>query len=158
MPAQEEEYEACKREGVEFNFLVNPKRFLGNNGRVTSIECRRMKLGEPDSSGRKRPIPIEGSEFTIEVDNVIEAISQKPDADWLKRNDLEISERNCVKVNGDNGPYATSREGVFAAGDVVTGTKTVSEAVGGCKEVSGVHYKIFRSPTLSVHFLWHRPA
>lgn len=132
MPASEEEFEECNEEGVKFNFLTNPKRFIGDNGKVTSMECLRMELGEPDSSGRKRPIPIEGTEFTIEVDNVIEAISQQPDTNWLKRNNLEINKWNCIEVNEDK--YNTSRDAVFAAGDVVTGPKTISWAIGTAKK------------------------
>lgn len=134
MPATEEEYEICKREGIKFNFLTSPKRFVEDEGKVTSIECLKTELGEPDESGRKRPIPVEGSEFKIEVDTVIEAISQRPEVSWLEKNDLEINESNCIKVDEGSSPYETSRAGVFAAGDVVTGPRTVSWAIGSAKE------------------------
>ena len=79
MPATREELELAKDEGVEFMYLTNPKRILGRDGRVTAVECLRMRLGEPDRSGRRRPIPVEGSEFTIDTDTVIMAIGQSPD-------------------------------------------------------------------------------
>lgn len=134
MPAYDEEYEAAREEGIKFNFQVSPKRILGENGRVTSIKCLKTELGEPDSSGRRRPVPIEESEFKIEVDNIIEAVSQQTDSAWLKNNSLEIGGRKYIKSDEDSSPYNTSREGVFAAGVVVTGTKTVSEAVGTAKK------------------------
>ena len=74
MPASEEEIHECREEGIEIMTLTNPKRIIGENGRVKAIECVRMQLGEPDASGRRRPVTIPGSEFTIEVDSVVPAI------------------------------------------------------------------------------------
>ena len=83
MPAGEAEIVEAEEEGIVFNFLTNPKRILGKDGKMTGLECLRMELGEPDESGRRRPIPVEDSEFVIEADMMIQAISQRPDITWL---------------------------------------------------------------------------
>lgn len=80
MPANEEENEECREEGIEIMTLTNPTRILGENGRIKAVECTRVELGEPDSSGRRRPIPIPGSEFTLEVDVLVAAVGQE--SDW----------------------------------------------------------------------------
>ncbi len=95
-----------------------------------------MRLGEPDESGRKRPVPIEGTEFVINADTMIEAISQEPDVSWLKDSGVSINRWNCIDVDEKGGTYATSRPGVYAAGDVVTGPKTVIEAVATAKKAA----------------------
>lgn len=136
MPAYTEEVCAAEKEGIELEFLTNPQKFLGKNGEVVGMECLRMKLGGFDSSGRKRPIPIEGSEFEIGVDNVIEAISEQPDTSWIKNNGLEINQWNCIEVKEEGRPMATSRKGVFAAGDVVTGAGEVAKAIATAKEAA----------------------
>lgn len=148
MPANPEEIEAAQHEGIEILFLTNPKRYLGKNGKVTSIECIKMKLGEPDESGRRRPIPIEGSEFELPIDYVIEAIGQKPDLKGIPVNGN--SEKNFTfkltrwgTLETDPITMMTNIPGVFAAGDVVLGPATAIEAIaGGRKVANGIHHYI----------------
>ena len=130
MPAHQWEVEEAENEGVKFHFLVLPTKVLSNNGTVTDMECIRMRLGERDESGRRRPIPIEGSEFTLEVDTVIPAISQSPDLFFLinSGNDgLETTKQSTFVV--DQETLATTRDGVFAGGDCVSGPTMVVEAI-----------------------------
>jgi len=128
MPASDEEIEQAEEEGVEFRFLVTPIRILGD-GQVTGIECQPMQLGRYDRSGRRRPVPIEGSEFTIQVDNVVAAIGQTTDLTVLGEDGgCEVTPRGTLAV--DAVTFATSRQGVFAGGDIVTGPATVVEAIG----------------------------
>lgn len=128
MPADEAEIVEAEEEGIVFNFLTNPTRVLGENGRMTSIECLRMVLGEPDESGRRSPVPIEGSEFIIEADMMIEAVSQRPDLSWLSE-DSKFQTTRWRTFEVDPQTNETSVPGVFAAGDDVTGPATVVEAV-----------------------------
>ncbi|MCK4576057.1 NADPH-dependent glutamate synthase, partial [candidate division WOR-3 bacterium] len=130
MPAREEEIENAEAEGVIFDFLVNPVEFLGDNeGRIRAMKLLRMKLGEPDDSGRRRPIPIEGSEFEYECNTAVIAIGQGP-------NPLALSTMKTLKLNkwgyieADWETGKTSMKGVFAGGDIVTGEATVIEAMG----------------------------
>jgi dihydropyrimidine dehydrogenase (NAD+) subunit PreT len=119
MTAYDFEYEFAKQDGVEFRWLTAPKRIIGDeNGKVTHIECIRMKLGEPDQDGRRRPIPIEGSEFIMEVDVVIKAIGQTRHLDLIEEFGLEHND-GVVKV--DPKSYQTSNKKVFACGDVIFG-------------------------------------
>jgi formate dehydrogenase beta subunit len=128
MPAGEAEIEETEEEGIVFNFLTNPKRVQGKDGKITGLECLRMELGEPDESGRRRPVPIEGSEFTIEADMMIQAISQRPDLSWLNEDTkFEITRWHTIDVDPETNE--TSVPGVFAGGDDVTGPATVVEAV-----------------------------
>ena len=136
MPARLEEIHHAEEEGVKFQFLTNPVRYIGNDdGWVVAAECIRMELGEPDSSGRRRPVPVPGSEFTIEVDQVIVAIGThaNPLVPSTTR-DLKLNERGYIVVDPETG--ATSREGVFAGGDIVTGAATVIEAMGAGKRAA----------------------
>ena len=124
MPAALEDIEGALEEGVKFDFLVTPQRVLPERDRL-KVECIRMKLGEPDASGRRRPIPVEGSEFTIEVDRLIMACGQRsavPD-----KFDLSLTRRGNVIV--DEETLSCSKEGVFAGGDVVSGPAFVIEAI-----------------------------
>ena len=126
MPAREEEVEEAEREGVEIHFLTSPTRILGRDGKVTGMECIRMKLGAPDASGRRRPIPVEGSEFTMDVDMVIPAIGQASDLSFLP-NGFDLAPGGRLKV--DPVSLTTSVPGVFAGGDVVSGPASVIEAI-----------------------------
>jgi glutamate synthase (NADPH/NADH) small chain len=129
MPARVEEIHHAKQEGVDFHLLQNPKRILGDaNGNVVAIECLRYELGEPDASGRRRPVAIPGSEFQIEVDTVIIAIGNlanplirqtTPGLEFNKWGNIIVNER-C----------RTSMEGVYAGGDIVLGAATVILAMG----------------------------
>ena len=141
LPARKEEVEHAQEEGIEFLLLHNPVEILGyqnpddprdpKNGFVTGMRCIKMELGEPDEKGRRRPIPIEGSEFTIDVDCVIMAIGTSPNP--LIKNTtegLEVNKRGGIIVNEDG---LTSRNGVYAGGDAVTGAATVISAMGAGK-------------------------
>ena len=139
MPAYPEEIEGAREEGIEISYLTAPVSIQSENGQITGFECIRTELGPPDASGRRRPVPIEGSEFVIPCDVVIPAIGQKIDVSWADTEpELELTARNTFKVN----PYTmqTSIDGVFAAGDAVTGPATVIEAIAaGHKAVEAMH-------------------
>lgn len=136
MPARREEVHHAKEEGVEFNLLCNPVAIHGDeNGKVQSIECIRMELGEPDASGRRRPIPIEGSNFKIPVDCVVMAIGNSPNPLIRSTTEgLEANRHGCIVVNEET--MQTSRKGVYAAGDAVSGAATVILAMGGGKDAA----------------------
>ena len=127
MPAREEEVEAAETEGVRIEYLVAPAEILTENGKVTGIRCTRMELGEPDASGRRRPIPIPGSEFDLKLDMVLPAIGQAPDVSFLEGSDIRVTQRGTLEV--DPVTLETSREGVFAGGDCQTGPSIAIEAV-----------------------------
>ncbi len=127
MPANPEEIEEAIEEGIAIEFLTNPKRFVGKKGELTGMECYRMKLGKPDESGRRRPIPIEGSEFIIESDMIIPAISQEPALAKLATKELQHEKWNAIAA--DEITLETPIEGVFAGGDAVTGPRTYIEAM-----------------------------
>ncbi len=135
MPARLEELHHAKEEGIELCTLCNPTKILDDgNGRVGAMECVRMELGEPDASGRRRPIAIEGSEFELPVDTVIMALGTSPNP--LIRSTtpgLETNKKGCLIVNEEN---MTTREGVYAGGDAVTGAATVILAMGAGKKAA----------------------
>ncbi|NPA75294.1 MAG: FAD-dependent oxidoreductase [Euryarchaeota archaeon] len=125
MPANPEEVEEAKEEGVEFMFLTNPVKILGD-GKVEKVELIKMKLGEPDASGRRRPIPIEGTNFEVTADNVIMAIGQYCDESFLKSIGIEAKRGKALV---DEVTLQTSIDGVFAGGDLVLGPSTVIESI-----------------------------
>lgn len=127
MPCAGEELEEAEEEKVKIEYLVTPNGFDGEDGHVSGMECLRSKLGEPDDSGRRRPIPIPGSEFTVPVDTVIVAIGQSPDLGLLEGCGAEVSPSGTIRANGAG---ETSLPGVFAGGDAVSGPATVAEAIG----------------------------
>lgn len=136
MPANPWEVRHGEKEGVKIQFLVAPKKILGKDGRLFAIECIRMELGEPDESGRRRPIPIEDSEFTIQLDTMILAIGESPDSSLLPKG-IEVTRQNTVTVHPIT--LETSLPGIFAGGDVVSGPATVIEAiVAGRKAASSI--------------------
>ncbi len=126
MPAIAAEIKGAEEEGVKFEFLASPVKIQGRDGRITAIECIRMKLGEPDQSGRPRPVPVDGSEFTVDVDTVIPAVSQAPDLDALGSKDLAVTKWKTLEVNPGN--LSTNVPGVFAGGDAVSGPASAVEA------------------------------
>ncbi|MCJ7489283.1 MAG: NAD(P)-binding protein [Thermoplasmata archaeon] len=126
MPAIGAEIKGAEEEGVKFEFLASPVKIQGKCGKITAIECIRMKLGEPDQSGRPRPVPVEGSEFTVEVDTVIPAVSQAPDLDAFGSKDLAVTKWKTLEVNPGN--LSTNIPGVFAGGDAVSGPASAVEA------------------------------
>jgi len=127
MPAREEEIQAAEAEGAKIHYLAAPVKALTEGGRVTGVECIRMKLGEPDDSGRRRPIPIEGSEFTIGTDMIIPAIGEKPDLSLIEGKSINITKWGTIVVDAPTGQ--TSLPGVFAGGDCVSGPATLVEAI-----------------------------
>ena len=135
LPARAEEVHHAKEEGINFELLTNPIEIVGDEkGWVKGIKCVRMELGEPDKSGRRRPEPIEGSEFEFEVDTVIMALGTSPNPLIPSTTKgLEVDKRRCI-VADESG--RTSREGVFAGGDAVTGAATVILAMGAGKEAA----------------------
>ena len=135
MPAHHEEIADCQAEGIEIRTLVNPKRLLGENGKIRAVECLKMTLGEPDDSGRRRPVLLEGSEFLLEVDGVIPALGQE--SDWAclgPECQCTLSEWGTVKVN----PYTlqTDDPDIFAGGDAVNGPRSVIEAAANGKKAA----------------------
>ncbi len=127
MPAHDWEISAALEEGVELQVLKTPKRFIGSNGRLEAVESLTMKLGEPDDSGRRRPIPVDGSEQSIPVDLVILAIGLKPSTSPFA-GELDLNRNGTIKVNEET--LQTSRAAVFAGGDAVTGPSMIVSAIG----------------------------
>ena len=141
LPAREEEVEHAQEEGIIFKTLCNPVAVLGNeDGLVTGLRCVEMTLGEPDDSGRRRPVVKEGSEFELDVDTAIIAIGTSPNPLLSQTTPgLNINRWGCIVTEGDEG--ATSREGVYAGGDAVTGAATVILAMGAGKSAAAAIYK-----------------
>ena len=132
LPARREEVHHAKEEGIEFVLLTNPVKIPGDeNANVKSIECIKMELGEPDASGRRRPIPVEGSNFEIPVDTVIMSLGTSPNPLIRTTTEgLEANKKGCLVADEH---MATTREGVYAGGDAVTGAATVILAMGAGK-------------------------
>ncbi len=129
MPAAEEEIKAAEEEGIKIEYLVAPLKIEGSKGKVSSITCQRMKLGDFDSSGRKRPVAVENSEFTLNVDAVIAAIGQVPDMSFMDtKSGVEINKWDCYNV-GNVYKSRTANPKFFAGGDAVTGPDTVIAAI-----------------------------
>ena len=140
MPARLEEVHHAKEEGIIFKLLTNPTRINGDeNGYVTSMECVEMELGEPDASGRRRPVVKEGSEFLLDVDTVVVAIGNSPNP-LIKNTTPGLTVGRKGEITADPETGATSKPGVFAGGDAVTGAATVILAMGaGKKAAAAIH-------------------
>ena len=149
LPARREEVEHAEEEGIDFRLLCNPVEILGyrnpedprdpKNGFVTGIRCVRMELGEPDASGRRRPVPVEGSEFTLDVDAVVMAIGTSPNPLIKSTTEgLEVNRRGGIVVNEEG---LTSRERIYAGGDAVTGAATVISAMGAGKTAAAAIHR-----------------
>jgi glutamate synthase (NADPH/NADH) small chain len=139
-PANDDEIEEALEEGVDIKYLVAPICILGDeHEHVNVVQCIQMELGEPDDSGRRRPIPVKGSEFNVPTDMVIPAVSQSPELEWLSLDDgLELTRWSTFWIDEETG--ATSRDGVYAAGDDVLGPATVVEAIAQAhKAADGIH-------------------
>jgi glutamate synthase (NADPH/NADH) small chain len=136
MPARHEEIEHAKEEGVQFNILTSPVEILGNEqGWVRGMTCVKYELGEPDASGRRKPVQIKGSEFFMEIDTVVMAIGQGPNPLVLQTTPgLELNKRGNIVADPETGK--TSKPGVFAGGDIVTGAATVILAMGAGKKAA----------------------
>jgi glutamate synthase (NADPH/NADH) small chain len=143
LPARREEVEHAEEEGIIFDLLCNPVRVIGNeDGWATQIECVRMELGEPDASGRRRPVEIPGSNFIIDIDTMIMAIGTSPNPLIRSTTEgLEVNKRGCIITNEDG---LTSRENIYAGGDAVTGAATVISAMGAGKRAAAAIDKSFK--------------
>lgn len=127
MPAADEEVEALLHEGIEIEFLATPVRFFAEEGKLAGMECIRMELGEPDGSGRRRPVPVAGSEFSLPVDTVITALGQATMTSFVDKIGVALAKNGTIEVDSVTG--LTSVEGVFAGGDVSTGPAYVVDAI-----------------------------
>ena len=135
MPVTKAEYDQTIAEGIQVHFLVSPTRIVSENWKVMALQCSQMKLGEPDESGRRRPIPISGSEFSVEADNVIAAVGQAPDLSFLPTDSgLERTRLETLVV--DSNTLSTNVDGVFAGGDFVTGPGMVIDAIAAGRRVA----------------------
>lgn len=135
LPARLEEVHHAKEEGIIFKLLNNPKQIVGEDGWVKGMECIKMELGEPDASGRRRPVPIEGSEFVIELDTVVIAIGQSPNP-LIKSTTKGLDTQSWGGIITEEETGKTSKEGVYAGGDAVTGAATVILAMGAGKDAA----------------------
>ncbi len=147
LPARKEEINHAKAEGIEMNLLCSPVKIFGDDqGRVQSIRCTRMELGEPDASGRRRPVEVKGSEFDMQCDAVIVAVGNSPNPILTRATpDLELTKWGTIKVNVETN--ATSKPGVYAGGDIVSGAASVILAMGaGRKAARAMHEYMQKLP------------
>jgi len=149
MPVTEVEYEQAIDEGVEVSFLISPTRIAIENWQVTGLQCIRMKLGEPDQSGRRRPVPITGSESFIEADTVIAAVGQAPDLSFLPP-DSALERTRWETLVVDSNTLATNISGIFAGGDFVTGPGMVIDAIAAGRRAAISIDKYLRADTSRV--------
>lgn len=145
MPAYREEVEAVEAEGVKIRYLVAPVRVISKSGKLTGVECIQTELGEPDESGRKRPVPVKGSEFVIDAETVILAVGEVPDLSFLA-DKFDVISNKTVKI--DPHTLATSISGIFAGGDVVSGPATVIEAIAAGRKAALSMDKYLRGQSL----------
>ena len=145
MPANPAEVEAAEAEGIDIMFLATPTRIIAQNGKVTQVECTKMELGEPDDSGRRRPVPVKGSEFIIDVDTVIPGLGQAPNLEFAQG--FETTNRGTISV--DEYSLATSIEAVFAGGDVVSGPDMVITAIAAGKKAARSIDRYLKGETLA---------
>ncbi|UCD64427.1 MAG: FAD-dependent oxidoreductase, partial [Candidatus Zixiibacteriota bacterium] len=136
MPAFAEEIEGADQEGIEIKTLVTPVRVVAGDGRLKGIECVTNKLGDTDASGRRRPVPIEGTEHRIELDTLVVAIGEEPCLDGVGEDKSGIETTRSSTVEVDPATLAANRPGVFAAGDVVTGPNTVVDSIAAGKRAA----------------------
>jgi glutamate synthase (NADPH/NADH) small chain len=143
LPARREEVENAQEEGIEFRYLTNPKQFLGNaQNWVVGMECHQMELGEPDESGRRRPLVKEGSEFVIDVDEVIVALGTRPNP-LIASTTEGLETTRWGTVVADEATGKTVKDRVWAGGDIVTGSATVISAMGAGKVAAADIDKFF---------------
>jgi glutamate synthase (NADPH/NADH) small chain len=154
MPGRAEEIHHAEQEGVQFNLLTAPKRVLGDaRGRVVGMECIRMELGEPDASGRRRPVPVPGSEFVFDVDMVVVSIGNQPNPIVPATTpDIQVSRWGTIVIDEATG--RTSKPRVWAGGDIVTGAATVISAMGAGKVAAADMHAFFGAPEPPP---WQRP-
>ena len=147
MPAYSEEIEAALEEGIRIETLLSPARILSEEGHLIGVECVRNELGSRDASGRRRPVPVEGSEHVVPLDTLIVAISEEHDVDCLPPMGIELTDWGTIKC--DHETLATSRRGVFAGGDVVTGPATVVDAIAAGKKAATMIERYLRGEDLA---------
>ena len=146
MPAADEEIEALLHEGVKIEFLATPVRFYGDNSKLSKMECICMELGEPDASGRRRPIPIQGSEWNLPVDTVITALGQATEISFTGTLGVSLGKGETITVEPVTG--TTNIEGVFAGGDVTTGPAYVVDAIAAGKRAARSISKYLRGESI----------
>ncbi len=146
MPALKEEIQAAMQEGVKVETLVSPIKIQSEEGVVTGIECVRNELAKMDASGRRTPIPVPGTEFSLPIDTLIVTIGDEPDIDYIASMGIESTDRGTLRI--DPQTLATSRAGVFAGGDVVTGPNTVVRAIAAGKQAAQVIGRYLRGEVL----------
>ena len=157
MPAYEEEIEDALEEGIEIQYLVTPIKVLQENGKVTGVECIRMELGKMDQSGRRSPIPISGSEFTMEFNTIIPAIGERPDTSYIqKSDDIKTSQWDTIVADEETG--TTSRENIFSGGDVATGPSTVVKAIGAGKRAAESIDRFLQGKPIAKEYKLSRPS
>jgi NADPH-dependent glutamate synthase beta subunit-like oxidoreductase len=157
MPAIKSEVEEALHEGIDIQFLTTPVKIISDNGKIATIECIRTKPGDIDASGRRRPIPVKGSEFMLTVDTLILAIGQQPDMSFLNSEiELNVSKWNTLEVNLET--LQTNEEGIFAGGDVVTGPGAVTEAIGQGKIAAQMIMKYLQGQAVERTYTVTRPA
>jgi NADH-quinone oxidoreductase subunit F len=157
MPAYSEEIESALEEGIDIQFLTAPTEITVKDGCITGVNCVKMELGAVDESGRRRPIPIKGSEFIIELDTLISAISEQPDLSFLGENhDFEISGWNTFVVNHET--LATNVPGVFAGGDAIRGPSSVIEAMADGKRAAEAIDQYLRNKEIEFEYRITRPS
>jgi NADH-quinone oxidoreductase subunit F len=156
MPAWPEERRLMAEEGIRTEFLAAPVRIVVENGRLTGMECLRMELGEPDASGRRRPVPIEGSNFVMGCDNVIAAIGQTCDVPFGDGAGIALTDWGTVQADPDT--LATARAGVFAGGDAVLGPADVVGAIAHGKRAAASIHQYLRGQEVARRFAPVRPA
>lgn len=132
MPAYEWEIEEAEEEGIHLHFLASPNKVVGEGGKTTGLECTKMELGEPDESGRRRPIPIADSEYILDIDTVIIAIGQKPETEGFE--DLKMTRSGTIEIDATT--LQTSVPGIFAGGDITRGPASIIEAVADANEAA----------------------
>lgn len=156
MPAYPEEVESALEEGINIEFLTAPNEVMVKDGHIIGVKCTRMQLGTVDESGRRRPIPIKGSEFVVEIDTLISAISEQPDISFLDDHEFEISGWNTFVVNKKT--LATNVSGVFAGGDAIRGPSSVIEAMADGKKAANVIDQYLRGQDIKFEYRVTRPS
>lgn len=156
MPAYKEEVEAALEEGIDIKFLTAPKRIRTKNGKLSGCKFVKMRLGDYDASGRRRPVAVEGSEFTVELDTLIVAISERPDTSFAKGAGLPVTKWDSLEIDPET--FATQLEGVFAGGDVVTGPNTVVDAVAAGKVAADSIHQYISSGKIKREYRTTRPS
>jgi NADH-quinone oxidoreductase subunit F len=156
MPAFPEEVDAAIDEGVDIRFLVAPVTIFTKGGKITGVECIRMKLGEKDASGRRKPVPIKGSNFKVKLDTLILAIGERPETSYISPYDgISMAKENIVV---DVETFKTTRDGVFAGGDAVTGPNTVVDAMAAGKIAAQTIEKYLEGQPLTRTYSLTRPS